>query len=241
MREDLQARVSVYNTGQYLEIPKSRSTWADIVIGIPFCHRPVSKQWANAMANLKHPPHARVEIVASQNTEYDLDSIAQTLNSLAQRACQMGAKYLFFVDDDVEIPPYAIQMLLAALKVHPSAKVCGGIYSKKDSPPNNEPLVWDENHTTIFTWPAGAVFRCGGLAAGCMLIDTSVFVQLPLPWFSLRGGMEDAYFCNVVRQEGFVVLAHGQVLCRHWIAEKRIAVETKLLDGEWGGNKSAPC
>ena len=152
----MQARIKIAQHPGYLEIPVGQSRWADIVVGILCCHRPVSIQWVKAMQNLKPPPHARVETIAIQSRPYNPDvrdsydwaAVADSRNRIAEQACQMGARYLFFVDDDVEVPTDALLTLLSVLQTRPEVKVCSGVYVDKAQP--RSPALWDINKQRIY-------------------------------------------------------------------------------------------
>jgi GT2 family glycosyltransferase len=147
---------------------------------------------------------------------------------ICQAALKSNARFVWFVDDDVLPPNYAVQRLMQALKRDPKAMVCAGIYYSKQVVP--EPLVFEDAASGAFTdWKAGQVFEVPGfIGTGCMLIKTEVFKYLDQPWFKTVDWPEkitdDAYFCRKVKRAGFRILGHGGVLCGHYNSQTRKVV-----------------
>jgi len=146
---------------------------------------------------------------------------------LAETALEHGARFLWFVDDDTIPPPNACRKLIYELEQDPLAMVCGGIYTARCDPPS--PVVFQGlGMGSYWRWKKGEVFECSGMGAGCMMIKTEIFKQLPKPWFKFdivesddlknpgHNISEDIYFCEAVRREGYKILAHGGVLCDHY-------------------------
>lgn len=213
------ARVRIHKTARWYEVPSVNQAGADIVIGLPLSIRHVAEPWVEAMQRLAHPRGLKVRRAATQDLTYSVDNIGKARNKIVAHAMDAGVRYILFIDDDVELPQSALVELLTALKANPRARVCAGIYCKKDPPPDNHPVVWDENGTPILSWTPGMVFECGSIGAGCMLMDASVFDEISAPWFGL-GADEDIHFCTQVRKAGYQVLAHGGVICPHWEIQK---------------------
>lgn len=156
-------------------------------------------------------------------------------DALAKRAVEIGAPYMFFLDDDTICPNYTIQQLHYQLNQNDDAAVCGGIYFTKSSTP--EPLVFKELEAgPYWKWKLGDVFPCKGLGTGCMMIRTECLKNIPEPWFvdtqeapvgqtvdyngvaipqSKKSGTDDLFFCRKVSDAGYVILAHGGVLPVH--------------------------
>lgn len=216
----MQARVKIAQHPGYLEIPDCTAKNADLVVGILCCHRPVAVQWVRAMQNLQYPAGWRTETIAIQSRPYDSEArggydwaaVAASRHQIAERALRMGAQYLLFVDDDVELPRHAVLTLLSVLQSDERIKACSGIYVDKAQP--RGPVIWDTKKEWIDQEAFGP-FEIGGSGAGCLLIDTSIFALIPQPYFGL-GIREDEFFCDAVRHAGYQVYAHGDVQCGHW-------------------------
>jgi len=200
-----------------------------LVIGIPFCGRPVMPEWALAMISMNYPLNTSIQYVTQRGTE---TGIAR--NNVVKQALEVGAKYVWFIDDDVAPPYYALRKLMYELDQRSSpvgdAGVIGGIYCAKCDPPT--PLVYDKlGSGTFWNWKVGDVFEVGAVGTGCMLIRTDVFRDIKEPWFRtvddcpdpLPDSVEtrlqmsdDLYFCKKIIEAGYKIFAHGGVLCIHW-------------------------
>jgi len=150
-------------------------------------------------------------------------------NWLAERAIEAEAKYLFFMDEDVCVPPHAIRQLIYRLEHNPEAAVAGGIYCLKTDYP--EPLVFvdGDGKGCYWDWHAGELFECSGIGMGCAMIRVEALAAIAKPWFqtvddnsaSLEGHnratawTEDLWFCKQVREAGFKLLADGAILADH--------------------------
>lgn len=164
--------------------------------------------------------------------------------ALVKQARSYGAKWGFFLDDDVVPPPDAMQRLQYVLEnADDDVAVAAGIYTTKSDPA--VPLVFqDYGIGPFWRWELGSVFECQAIATGCMMIRLSIFDTLPEPWFVDVHGVEharslglyrngdslplaaewtdDMYFCWRLRQAGLRMMAHGGVLCDHWGQDGRV-------------------
>jgi hypothetical protein len=193
----------------------------ELIVGLLLCDRPVSQAWLEALNRLRSPVKKGFLRVRSAGQD-KMAEIVVGRNELGERALAVGARKLFFLDDDVVVPQDALMKLFGALRVNPNTRIAGGLYPRRgDGRQGNELLVWDDQRRPIDRFPEGKPFFCGGLAAGCMLIDLSVLSALKKPWFRYeRSGQkvtsgEDELFCEAVRAAGYQILAHGGVLCQH--------------------------
>jgi Glycosyl transferase family 2 len=150
----------------------------------------------------------------------------------AEKALEMNAKYLWFVDDDTVPPPNTMKKLIYVLDNFPEVAVCGGVYVTREAD-TPQPLVFrGMGRGSYWHWKVGDIFEVTGMGAGCMMIKTEVFKKLPKPWFTFEESVsddpmiashsisEDIHFCNLVQQAGYKIFAHGGVLCDHWDTEK---------------------
>jgi len=191
----------------------------DLIIGVFTC-RPESAEWRKAFNALRSRlSQVLIHIETAGKKKYE--EIEASRNYIAERALKLGARYLFFLDDDVVPPPDCLEKLLEALYGDSQARVAGAIYPRRRS---NEPLVWDSQGEPMkLEVESGRIFRCGGVGGGCMMIDTRVFAKLKRPWFYSATPTrtkeplwsDDVLFCAAVTREGYDVLAHGGVRCKH--------------------------
>jgi len=193
-----------------------------LAIGLPFIGRPVSPEWAISFSSQNYPMNIRRSLSALKGEE-----IGKARNKMVHAARQHGAKYLWFLDDDVAPPFHAIRSLITTLEnASHDVMVAGGIYCAKTLP--TEPVVFRGNGVGAFwQWKHGDVFECTGIGTGCMLIKMEVFDHLPEPWFKtidtdgtpeqpILQETDDMYFCDAVIDKGFKILADTNVMCIHW-------------------------
>lgn len=200
-----------------------------LMLGIPTLGRPVPLQWALNFKSLNPP--------INYNCDFNIilgKEIGFARNALAKAALERNCKYLFFIGDDVVVPPHALRQLIYRAENQPNVDVVGGIYCAKADPP--APLVFRGNGVgSYWDWKVGEFFECSGLGMDCTLIRTEIFSKLAEPWFctvdkdahidgepKIESWTEDLYFCNKVTEAGFKVWADASVICEHWDVYKNI-------------------
>lgn len=154
--------------------------------------------------------------------------IADARNLFAEKAMELKAKYIFFWDEDVLLPPQALRELIFLMENWPDIGVAGGIYCLKVDRP--EPLVFHkEGQGPYWDWKVGEVFEVSGIGMGCTVIRTEILKDVEKPWFrtvddyskfldnipSGEGWTEDLWFCHRVKKTKWKIVAHGQLLCPH--------------------------
>jgi hypothetical protein len=99
-------------------------------------------------------------------------------------------EWLFFVDDDVELPQGTLIHLYSAAK-HYNASVIGGVYYRR-SPPFN-PLIFLQEGTGWYKallpgqdYHRGDILEVDGIGMGCTLIHRSVFEAIIDSFFLFR-------------------------------------------------------
>lgn len=206
-----------------------------IAVGLPFCGRPTTPLWGVALASQVYPLNTSVTHIVVQQVE-----VGEARNMVVEHALNINATYIWFIDDDVIVPPYAAQRLGYALdttgpKLYPDSKImaCGGIYMSKEE--LSTPVVYKENgQGATWNWKVNDVFEVASIGTGCLMIATEVFRHLEKPYFKTVEGYvkmddgsvgcqkmtDDIWFCNKVRAAGFKILAHGGVLCGHYDVKK---------------------
>lgn len=141
--------------------------------------------------------------------------IAEAREYIAARAVELGATYLWFLDDDTIPPSGAIRFLKYQLDQNPDVGAIGAIVCTKTAPP--EPVVFKHaGEGTFWDWKVGEVFECDRVSVACMVIRVDALKSMPKPWFQMSDdSSESMYFCKGLREAGFKILAHGGVLCTH--------------------------
>jgi Glycosyl transferase family 2 len=199
-----------------------------LILGLPLGRKEVRREWAHAMMTIAWP--LNITIMHSVVTDI---AIADARNLICKQAQEVGAKFIWFVDDDTVPPNASIRMLMYQLDQNPEVLAIGGIYCCKTEP--TQPMVFkDFGSGSDWDWTLGETFECAAIGTGCMLIRTEHLEKLPYPWFktidvATQGGnqldtraiqcTDDVYFCKLAKVAGLKILAHGGVLCHHWDME----------------------
>lgn len=149
---------------------------------------------------------------------------------IMQDALEGGFDYLFFVDDDIVLPPAALAMLVETVQSDPATAVVGGLYYSRDSA---RPIVvadWDSSDTSTAHVPAftsTSTDRVDGIGFGCALLRTAAARRLTAPYFpahvyverNIRRALlcdEDYLYCERVRRAGNNVRLDARVRCAHY-------------------------
>jgi len=166
---------------------------------------------------------------------------ATARNNIAKKALAIGADYVMMVDSDVTPPCDALVNLMSH-----DVDVCSGFYMHRDSSTNAVTertcicKLQKPDGSHYFGYPLESEYTAqelrekrdngeylieihgGGM--GCILIKTSVFNEVPYPWFDWvdygQGiGMlsEDLFFCESCRNEGIKLHADTRVACGHML------------------------
>lgn len=201
-----------------------------LAVAITSDGRPVNIEWALSLPSMAFPLGMSTAWFLAKGKDR-----GPQRDALAQRAVDMGAEYLFFMDDDTICPHYTVQQLHYELAQRSDVALIGGIYCTKEK--NPQPIIFkDLGGGPTYDWTLGDVFECAGVGTGCMLIRTSVLKEIPKPWFvdfnicvpgttkeyngvefpqAKSEGTDDLYFCKKVAEAGYKILAHGGVLPVH--------------------------
>jgi hypothetical protein len=146
--------------------------------------------------------------------------------------------YLFFVDDDIVLPPDALVRLLETAEADPQTAVVGGLYYSRDAV---RPLAvdgWDPNDTTSAFIPAftsGSNDPVDGIGFGCALLRVEPARALAPPYFPAhvfierrshvaRQCDEDFRYCERVRDAGFRVRLDARVRCGHYDRARDVVI-----------------
>ena len=195
-----------------------------LTVGIPTRGKKVGFEWALSFFQQNYPLNTERNFNIVKGKPVD-----EARNQIVKNAMDWKAKYLFFWDDDVAIPPFAVRKLMYDLEqADDDVMVAGGIYCSKEDYP--APMVFKENgNGPYWRWKQNEVFECEGIGTGCMMIRMEVFKHLAEPWFKtvdeapepgseviMRRVTDDLYFCKKVTEAGFKIVGDGSILCIHW-------------------------
>lgn len=148
-----------------------------------------------------------------------------------QHCIEHKVPYLFFLDDDVIPPAFALHQLCQRMLNNPDVDFCSGVYCCKSAYPT--PLIYVENggNGVHWDWTLGDVLIDGitGCGFGCCLVRVSAFERMPnteeQPWFrttyeqtpgSTKRETEDMYaMCRARKELGSKILIDTNILCKH--------------------------
>lgn len=147
--------------------------------------------------------------------------ISKQRQDLTQSAISSGATHILWLDSDMSFPPDIAERLLTH-----DIDIVAANYSTRTLPRKGVA------YKTVGEWnswikpqeinPRLQVVE--GVGMGCMLIKTTVFSNLPKPWFEVSWVSdwneyigEDFYFCLLAKQHGFTVVIDTDLnkLIRH--------------------------
>ena len=206
-----------------MSIKQRLQSGPSLVLGIPTLGRPVPLDWALSLKSLNPP--------INFNTTFQIvrdKDVASARNQIAEHAVKVDAKYLFFLGDDVVVPPYTLKQLIYRMEQDESIDVIGGVYVSKTSP--SAPLVFRGNgEGSYWDWKIGEFFECTGLGMDCTLIRVSAFEKIERPFFKtvdedryLDGvneavsWTEDLFFLDKLHKAGGRIFCDAAVICEHW-------------------------
>jgi hypothetical protein len=227
-----------------------------IYLGVPTFGM-VSIRWHAHLMQLQNPMNRSVfhgyglGFEVGQARNYLVDQALSWTNSSGHTV-----SHVFFVDDDVLVPPYALSVLLSRKR-----PIVSGLYYAKTDPPS--PLLFHEASGGVAeSIPRNTVVECYAHGMGCTLIDLFVFKDLlasglveyetlsngqKLPQFfkTTRDGLstdsatgapvisnetEDVHFLKLARQLGYPAAVDTGVFCFHWDESRRMAWPRHLWD-----------
>lgn len=202
-----------------------KSAGPGLVVGIPTLGRPVPLDWAIAFKSMSPPINYNSTIHLVKGKPVD-----EARQEIAENAVKIGAKYLFFIGDDVVCPSHTLRQLLYRLENNHSIGVVGGVYCAKCDP--SYPLVFRGNgQGSYWDWKVGEFFEVTGLGMDCNLIRVSMLERMSKPWFKTIDGdqfmdginqaeswTEDLYFYDKMKREvpEYKLYCDGTVICEHW-------------------------
>lgn len=194
----------------------------------------VSVPWHNRIIMLGIPmntQHCRMFVVGKP--------VDKARNELVKAALESNCSHVFFIDDDVLIPPDAL------IRLHAHKRdIVGGVYFTKDDTCST-PLIMRGMGEGVFEpdwdWTPGDVVECRAIGMGCTLIRREVFermrAEVPVDedgtpqWFVTRineridgsfiSQTEDVDFCSKAVALGYTVACDTGVWCWHWDQAKQ--------------------
>lgn len=146
----------------------------DLVVGIPSLGN-VTIDWVLNFLTLERFPNTIVRTWKGLPVDVARDS-------LVRDSLRMGAKHIFFLDQDQIVPQSAIYQLASEY-----LPIIGALYWSKRGQYACWKLAPDKRSVIPYTkedlQPEGAPHKVETIGAGALLIDMRVFQAIPEPWF----------------------------------------------------------
>ncbi len=200
-----------------------------LVVGIPTLSTSRrSTLWIDGLTSIELPLGSSMGRIWKEDLP-----IADARNQICEEALEVGADYIFFLSDDVVVPPNGVMKLLSHINrpypVDGKETVCKmvtGVYWTKGYP--SDPYIWKGLLEGPFKdWKLGEFFPIDMAGCDCLLIHTDVLKAVSRPWFSTDYvwreeqqrpstiNTEDFYFYIKARREGFRLFCDTDVQCLH--------------------------
>lgn len=201
-----------------------------VLVGIPLKGHTPPKSYHDRMLMWKYiGMQETADFYEKRNPRYvfSMGAVGEILvpyarERLAESALEMGADYLFMIDDDMLAPYDLFYKLVANNK-----DICAALAFTRN--PDHLPVVyetvqgWDHsvNGGYGFTryvrnYPRNTLFECDAVGFGAVLIKTDVFRKTPKPWFfGMSQTGEDVTICIKAKKSGFSVWMDSRIKLGH--------------------------
>ena len=152
-----------------------------------------------------------------------------SLNEHVAEASNAGCSHIFFMDVDMNFPPWTLYKLMAHklpivtglyhLKSTPYSPIMGWVNSDGMAV-NGNGKIWKDDYCPL---PANSLVEIGWCGIGCLLVDMDVFNKIWFPPFRDEWNMEkgmrqkghDVIFCEEARKAGYKIFADTSVDVMH--------------------------
>lgn len=166
---------------------------------------------------------------------YTRNDIAR--NKFAAAALRGGFDWLCMLDSDHKHPADIVERLYRCVEKDPSIRVIGGLNFRRGKPYDPCAFIIDDEGNTygIMDWEPG-ILEVQALGTGSILIHTSVFEDVPFPWFAyaydethhVDDGWPgvDMYFCRKLREAGIKMYVDTTTSSPHLIDDQTVTEQT---------------
>ena len=149
---------------------------------------------------------------------------------IVERALAWGADVVAMCDDDMILPPDALEKLCEVLASDPDSGLAGALYYSRDGLRPMAVDGWDATDNRQGWIPAfddRTPVRAGGVGFGCVAIRAAALRAMTPPFFAaqiyveraagrVRVCNEDYLFCARLREHGYATVLHPGVRCKHY-------------------------
>ena len=195
-----------------------------LVIGIPTAGNP-AKPFVESLAALDLPSN----VTSIENKTATGNFVPAQRELLAEFALERSADFLLMVDDDMVIPPDALERLLLPFS-DPVVGIVGALCYSRDGLRPMAVADWDSGDTTGAAIPAfddRTPTPVDGIGFGLAMVRVAAFRAMSRPFFAaqvyveraksrVRICNEDFLFCKRLREDGWAVVLHPGVRCGHY-------------------------
>jgi hypothetical protein len=201
-----------------------------VLVGIPLKGHTPPKSYHDRMIMWQHMGGREAEDFYQKKSPrfvFGLGAIGEILvpyarERLAESALEIGAEYLFMVDDDMMCPVDLFYQLQANNK-----DICAALAFTRN--PDHKAVCYevkegfDSTSRTSFgftkfvqNYPRNTLFECDAVGFGAVLIRTEVFRKTPKPWFfGMAQTGEDVTLCLKAKKAGFGVWMDSRIKLGH--------------------------
>ncbi len=201
---------------------------ARVLIGIPAAGYTRHGIFLDYVMNLEKPKNCKFAFAHGQ-------SPAQARNMVIRQALEEGWTHIFFIDDDVLIPPDGLMRLLKHDK-----DIVTGLYLLRRWP--HQPIIFDDDNRDDqkVQWHClsdgeNGLIEIQNAGLGCALIKTDVFRRLEDPWITLgnpdpEGWCDDVWFFKKCMKAGFKMYCDLELKAGHCA---QLIVWPRFENGKW--------
>lgn len=151
-----------------------------------------------------------------------ISRMAMSHNDCREYAIKYGYQSMLHLETDVFPPLNVIEQLLVQNK-----KIIGGIYDRDEgkwrkamlqkhiysSPVNINSINFEATEDAYFI--DGTIKQVSSVGLGCVLINSSVFKNIPFRFVEGQGNHPDSYFSEDCFKKGYKIYADTSVYCKH--------------------------
>lgn len=196
-----------------------------LLLGIPTAND-MTKPFLSSLGGLTLPE----DCVQFERTVYVGNYVPAQREMIVREAIEGGFDYVVMIDDDIVVPPHALNTLIAIAQADEQTAVVGALYYSRDG---KKPMAVDNWHSASTSTAAIPAFTSSstspvsGVGFGCVLIDVAKAAELERPFFSpqifierasrqVRLCNEDYRFCERMTEAGYRVRLAANVRCGHY-------------------------
>jgi hypothetical protein len=209
---------------------KPKKIGLGIPLSWPFCH----SDFFDSFMMLFHRCLAGKEIDHIEVIRASSGPIHEMRNTITKRAMEIECSHLMFIDADMVYPDDAIIRL-----VQHNLPICGALTFKRWPPFSPVMFRGKPGDLELFDYTEheDGLTEVTATGTGCLLINMSVFDEIPYPWFDFgqtedgRPIGEDVNFCYKAAELGYKIYVDTTIRTEH-------LCQVRVNDNMWKMNKA---